>query len=308
MLWYALTWNTTLKIIFHQFRSNLQILLSVRGSKTKKTPVVSNFGFKSMHQRLESGLVCLLITEVREMLTWTLMLVFALDFNHKVNSLPTHRKPGMLCHRLGSVNSPPGNRVCPAKGFLGLGQINFPIGICTCACTHTEPAKASGTFATILLIIIKAELYSLRSLTCFAVLKGLLQPAQPWPVFGLHADRQPAGCGSELSDTERCRAARLSFLASWENGAASASTAKGEWAAQGTGVRRKQPGEFSLGYNEITWKLWLQQPWFRTEEQWGETGRCKDSLCLQWTVPNTWNLSLKSWRFMRTEKASPTVL
>lgn len=83
----------------------------------------------------------------------------------------------------------------------GLGQIHFPIGVCTRV--HAEPAKASGTFATTLLIITEAELYSLRSLTCFAALKGLWQPARPWPVFGLRADSRPAGRGSELGDTAR---------------------------------------------------------------------------------------------------------
>lgn len=126
------------------------------------------------------------------------------------------------------MNSPPGEKLCPCKGFSGLRTDKLSHWHThMCACTHTELAKASGTFATILLIIIEGELYSLRSLTCFAALKVLLQPAQPWTVFGLRADSQPAGHGSELSDTEHCRTARLYFLASWENGATPASISRG---------------------------------------------------------------------------------
>lgn len=43
-------------------------------------------------------------------------------------------------------------------------------------------------------------------------------------------------------------------------------------------MRRKQPGEFSLGDSEVTWMSWLQEHGFRTEEQSGEMGWCKESL------------------------------
>lgn len=199
------------------------------------------------------------------------------------NSLPTQRKLGTPGHSMGWVNSPPGERLCPCKGFSGLGTDKLSHWrMRKCACTHTEPAKASGTFATILLIIIRAELYSLRSLTCFAALKALLQPAQPWTVFGLRADSQPAGRGSGLSDTERCRTARLYSLAFWEHGATPASISQEGAGGPKDRVSRKKPGEFSLGDNQVTWTSWFQEHGFRTEEQSGEMGWCKETLCFQW--------------------------
>lgn len=116
---------------------------------------------------------------------------------------------------MSGVNIPPGVRFCPCKGFSELGTDKLSHWCMQmCACTHIQTARDSGTFATILLIITETEQYSLRSLTCFAALKGLLQPVQPWPVFGLHTDSQPVGHGSELSNTEHFGAVRLYLLAS----------------------------------------------------------------------------------------------
>lgn len=93
-----------------------------------------------------------------------------------------------------------------------------------CACTHTEPAKASGTFATMLLIIIQAELYSLRSLTCFAALKGFIAAstalAGVWIVL----------TGSQLALVQSSAIwslARPRICSPWEKGATPASISQG---------------------------------------------------------------------------------
>lgn len=285
-------WHIRQHSTLYSVSSGFQILRSVRGPKVKKTPIVFNFRFMSLNQRLESGLAYSSITEVREMATLPypscLFLLVVLNVTDNQEHWATvwvdwraHWKRGFALQRV----------------FWAWDRYILLL-VYAYVCMHTNRAGQSlrdfchhpvnhywsrAVFFEISDLFFSPEGFIAASSALAGVWIACWQPAS-WPRFRAQRYRALQDCPFVL----------LGLLGKWSNSGFLQPRGSG-W-HEGQGVRKKQLGEFSLGDNGVTWTLWLHDHGFRTEEQSGEMGWCKGCLCLQWTAPNTWNIRLKSYK------------